>query len=97
MNISIKSMSEVSDHHWHPAHISNNHICYRIKSILKKRLPSAAVGSTDDELEAVNASAVDAVAVDLVAVPPMIPPSDQSGMKLSFVFSMQKMLFLMQK
>ena len=46
---------------------------------MKKRLPSAAVGSTDDELEAVNASAVDAIAVDLVTVPPMIPPSDQSG------------------
>ena len=42
---------------------------------MKKRLPSAAVGSTDDELEAVNASAVDAIAVDLVTV----PPSDQSG------------------
>ena len=47
---------------------------------MKKRLPSAAVGSTDDELEAVNASAVDtAIALDLVTVPPMIPPSDQSG------------------
>ena len=55
----------------------------RIKSILKKR-PSATVGSTDDELEAV-ASAVDAnTTVDLVTAPPM-PTQDQSGMDETYI------------
>ena len=49
---------------------------FRIKSILKKR-PSAAVGSTDDELEAVAPAAEAA----LPSVPPMMPTvvQEQSG------------------
>ena len=64
----------------------------RIKSILKKR-PSAAVGSTDDELEAVTSTAAvdDNAAVDLVSVPPM-PPPDHSGTEL-IGFSLQHNFF----